>query len=138
MVPRDFCYKNLSVAGRLATGKLTFETQTQTNIVASGPNTIFKKTFSMSDFDSAGLLDFNISIDATRSILGDQVSCFFVVPSGDYTLLRIHFSDNVYITSEGETNPEICKSYTINPPNTRFLLNMVYSGDKFINTNDTT
>jgi hypothetical protein len=143
MVPRDVQYNNLTVGGVLATGKLTYSelklASLTTNIIASGPYTLFKKAFTTDELTLPGPgpnnVNYTITVDTTNSKLGDRLNLFFVTPFPTTTnFLNLQFpGNNVYISEAG--NPET-NSYGILGTNSRFLLTFVYTGNQFINTDD--
>ena len=144
MVPRDIRYNNLTVNGVLATGKLTYSelklASLTTNIIASGPNTLFKKNFTTDELTLPGPgpnnVIYTITVDTTNSKLGDRLNLFFVTPFPASTnFLQLQFpGNNVLISKAGEP---VSNSYSIIRTNSRFLINLVYTGNEFLNTDDT-
>ncbi|NBQ47466.1 MAG: hypothetical protein EBU33_03305 [Sphingobacteriia bacterium] len=144
MVPRDMQYKNLTVAGILATGKLSYSelklSALTANIVASGPNTLFRKAFTTEELTLPGpgptTVNYVITVDTTNSKVGDQLSIFVVTPfPANGGFLKLQFpGNNVFISNCGTG---LINQYGIVIPNSRFLLNFVYTGSVFINCDDT-
>ena len=136
MVPRDSRFKNMSVSGVMATGKLSENelVNSSYNIIASGINTIRRFVFTTEQLAVSNQTLIDISVDATRSKKGDQLSIFFVTPFPGTNSMKVTFtSNNVFLTQCG---PTLSNTYTIYFRNSRFLLNFVYNGESFINCQD--
>lgn len=136
MVPRDSRFKNMTVSGIMATGKLSENEllNSSYNIIASGINTIHRLVFSTDQLAVSNPTLVNISVDASRSKKGDQLSIFFVTPFPATNNMIVTFtSNNVFLTQCG---PRLYNVYSIFHQNTRFLLNFVYNGESFINCQD--
>ena len=149
MIPKDYRYKNLSVQGKLTTGKLSVSqnrSEMSASIVAVG-NTIFKRVFSPEELpdpdDFYASVDYTLYIDSSRSMIGDRLSLFFVTPfrplDGDDSEanLRIVMPESIYLVTCGEPFPVVTDNYRIYYQNRRFLLRFVFNGEKFVSSNDT-
>lgn len=149
MIPKDFQYKNISVSGKLVTGKLSVPQFTQSEMSATiapiGPNTIFKRIFTTAELPDPNqgdsVVDYTITIDTKSSQVGDRLLLFFVTPflpnDGPYSgaALRIVMPNSVFVTACAPPYQNT-SSYKIYHQSKRFLLNLVFNGEKFINTVD--
>jgi hypothetical protein len=120
----------------MATGKLSENELVifSYNIIASGINTIRRFVFTTEQLAVSNQTLIDISVDATRSKKGDQLSIFFVTPFPGTNSMKVTFtSNNVFLTQCG---PILSNTYTIYFKNSRFLLNFVYNGESFINCQD--
>lgn len=136
MVPRDSRFKNMIVSGIMATGKLSEDelVNNSYSIIASGINTIHRLVFSTDQLAVSNPTLVNISVDASRSKIGDQLSVFFVTPFPGTNYMTVTFtSNNVFLTQCGAVLSNV---YNIFHQNSRFLLNFVYDGESFINCQD--
>ena len=148
MIPSDSKYKNLSVQGKLTTGKLSvsqYRSEMSASIVAVG-NTIFKRVFTPEELpdpsDYFGSVEYTLNIDSSRSRIGDRLSLFFETPfrsyeGGSEANIRILMPQSIYLISCGEPIPFATDNYRIFWPNKRFLLRFVFNGEKFVSSNDT-
>lgn len=148
MIPSDSKYKNLSVQGKLTTGKLSvsqYRSEMSASIVAVG-NTIFKRVFTPEELpdpsDFYGSVEYTLNIDSSRSRIGDRLSLFFVTPFRPFqgeseAYVRIFMPQSIYLISCGTTDPLATDNYRIFYPNKRFLLRFVFNGEKFVCSNDT-
>lgn len=136
MVPRDSRFKNMTVSGIMATGKLSVDKLVNSSyrIIASGINTIHRLVFTTEQLSVSNPTLVDISVDANRSKIGDQLSVFFVTPFPATNYMTVTFTSNNVLLSQ--CGAALSNAYDIYSENTRFLLNFVYDGNSFINCQD--